>query len=78
MRALLEDILLENGWNKADGVVNKSIRINGVEIWKAEWLGGELLGRVNGKIRNIVTLFEEMKLNKTVARAAFLSILRPA
>jgi len=78
MRALLEDILLENGWNKADGVVNKSIRINGVEIWEAEWLGGELLGRVNGKIRNIVTLFEEMKLNKTVARAAFLSILRPA
>jgi hypothetical protein len=77
MRALLEDILLENGWNKADGVVNKSIRINGVEIWEAEWLGGELLGRVNGKIRNIVTLFEEMKLNKTVARAAFLSILRP-
>lgn len=78
MRAILEDILLENGWNKADGVVNKSIRINGVEIWEAEWLGGELLGRVNGKIRNIVTLFEEMKLNKTVARAAFLSILRPA
>lgn len=78
MRALLEDILLENGWNKADGVVNKSIRINGVEIWEAEWLGGELLGRVNGKIRNIVTLFEEMKLNKIVARAAFLSILRPA
>jgi hypothetical protein len=77
MRAILEDILLENGWNKADGVVNKSIRINGVEIWEAEWLGGELLGRVNGKIRNIVTLFEEMKLNKTVARAAFLSILRP-
>lgn len=78
MRAILEDILLENGWNKADGVVNKSIRINGVEIWEAEWLGGELLGRVNGKIRNIVTLFEEMKLNKTVARAAFLSILRLA
>lgn len=78
MRAILEDILLENGWNKADGVVNKSIRINGVEVWEAEWLGGELLGRVNGKIRNIVTLFEEMKLNKTVARAAFLSILRPA
>lgn len=78
MRAILEDILLENGWNKADGVVNKSIRISGVEIWEAEWLGGELLGRVNGKIRNIVTLFEEMKLNKTVARAAFLSILRPA
>nr|DAM87491.1 MAG TPA: hypothetical protein [Bacteriophage sp.] len=77
MRAILEDILLENGWNKADGVVNKSIRINGAEIWEAEWLGGELLGRVNGKIRNIVTLFEEMKLNKTVARAAFLSILRP-
>lgn len=78
MRAILEDVLLENGWNKADGVVNKSIRISGVEIWEAEWLGGELLGRVNGKIRNIVTLFEEMKLNKTVARAAFLSILRPA
>jgi hypothetical protein len=78
MRAILEDVLLENGWNKADGVVNKSIRINGVEIWEAEWLGGELLGRVNGKIRNIVTLFEEMKLNKTVARAAFISILRPA
>lgn len=77
MRAILEDVLLENGWNKVDGVVNKSIRINGVEIWEAEWLGGELLGRVNGKIRNIVTLFEEMKLNKTVARAAFLSILRP-
>lgn len=77
MRAILEDVLLENGWNKADGVVNKSIRINGVEIWEAEWLGGELLGRVNGKIRNIVTLFEEMKLNRTVARAAFLSILRP-
>lgn len=77
MRAILEDVLLENGWNKADGVVNKSIRINGVEILEAEWLGGELLGRVNGKIRNIVTLFEEMKLNKTVARAAFLSILRP-
>lgn len=78
MRAILEDVLLENGWNKADGVVNKSIRISGVEIWEAEWLGGELLGRVNGKIRNIVTIFEEMKLNKTVARAAFLSILRPA
>lgn len=78
MRAILEDVLLENGWNKADGVVNKSIRISEVEIWEAEWLGGELLGRVNGKIRNIVTIFEEMKLNKTVARAAFLSILRPA
>lgn len=78
MRAILEDVLLENGWNKVDGVVNKSIRISGVEIWEAEWLGGELLGRVNGKIRNIVTIFEEMKLNKTVARAAFLSILRPA
>lgn len=78
MRAILEDVLLEYGWNKANGVVNKSIRINGVEIWEAEWLGGELLGRVNGKIRNVPALFEEMKLNKTVARAAFLSILRPA
>jgi hypothetical protein len=78
MRAILEDVLLEHGWNKANGLVNKAVRINDVEIWEAEWLGGELLGRVNGKIRNIPALFEEMKLNKTVARAAFLSILRPA
>lgn len=78
MRAILEDVLLENGWNKADGLVNKAVRIKGVDIIDAEWLGGELFGYVNGRPRNIVKVFEEMKLNKTVARAAFLSILRPA
>ena len=76
MRAILEDVLLEHGWNKERGVVNKAIRINDIEIWEAEWAGGELFGRVNGRIRNIPALFEEMKLNKTVARAAFISILR--
>ena len=76
MRAILEDVLLEHGWNKERGVVNKAIRINDVEIWEAEWAGGELFGRVNGRIRSIPALFEEIRLNKTVAKAAFISILR--
>ena len=78
MRDLLEEVLRENRWNKADGLVNKAIRINNVEIWETEWLGGELLGRVNGRVRNIPALFAEMKLNKNVAKAVFISILRPA
>lgn len=58
-------------------MVNKAIRIKGVDIIDAEWLGGELFGHVNGRSRNIVKVFEDNKFNKTVARAAFLSILRP-
>lgn len=77
MRAILEDILLENGWNKADGVVNKAIRIKGVDIIDAEWLGGELFGYVNGKSRNIVKVFEDNKFNKIIAKAGFTSILKP-
>ena len=77
MRNLLEELLRENGWNKADGRVNRAIRIKGVDIIDAEWLGGELLGRVNGRVRNIVKVFEENRFNKTIAKAGFTSILRP-
>lgn len=77
MRAILEDVLLENGWNKADGVVNKAIRIKGVDIIDAEWLGGELFGHVNGRLRNIVKVFEDNKFNKIIAKAGFTSILKP-
>lgn len=77
MRAILEDVLLEHGWNKADGVVNKSIRIGGVDIIDAEWLGGELFGHVNGRSRSIVKVFEDNKFNKIIAKAGFTSILKP-
>ena len=77
MRELLEEVLRESGWNKADGLVNKAIRIKGVDIIDAEWLGGELLGYVNGRIRNLVKVFEENRFNKTIAKAGFTSILRP-
>lgn len=76
MRELLEEVLRENGWNKADGLVNKAIRIKGVDIINAEWLGGELLGHVNGRVRNLVKVFEESGFNRTIAKAGFTSILR--